>query len=731
MMPARYGLLAALAAFALAATTATATAAPYTLSAPGVGELELEASGSTLAVEIDRDGDFVDFVPGTASTMPFGCFGGIATVRCFAFAVTQKLTLEGETLEADVDGVVTNLLTLTGGAGSDRMTVAGPGPLESGVIGTVALAPGLGNDGVTVGGRVGALSVTGSGDGDDRFDITSTAIAPVTLNLGDGNDVASSLSPGVKLEGAAGNDTLSGAGALDGGAGSDVLQPTVLGTIIAGGDGAFDIDRLSYRLLGAAVMVTRPAATDVKVATDATTKTGIDQVEGSPFADSLTGHSGPDVFFGAGGDDLLDGRGGGDILDGGPGFNTVTYEAGPSPVNVNLATATATAGGVVDTLASIHGVIAGPGNDVVTGGSADETITLGAGDDQVDGGDGNDTLVAGDGQDTLRGGDGNDVLDGGPGADVATYDERTASEPVTVNLGAGAGGAAGESDALSAIEDVTGGASSDTLTGDDGPNTLRGGPGLNTLDGLGGDDVIRGGEARDVILGGKGRDQLFGEGDDDSINAFDGEADMVSCGASLDDDAQVDAVDQVDGCEFASRGDVPVPVDADGDGFVGGFDCNDANGAISPAAVDIPADKIDQNCDGFDEAIPFVDYAVTLSLSRANPRGRIVTKLIVTKLPADHRVRVLCKPPRRVARRCPFSSAIRKPSARTRQVVLTPLFKRRRLPAGTVIEMQITAPKFNGRVRRITLRNGPFREQRLCLIAPSKTPRRCPSGEEE
>ena len=728
---ARYALAAAIATCAFAVCAAAATAAPYALTAPVFGELELQASGSTLAVEIDRDGDFVDFVPGTSSAMPFGCFGGSASVRCSAFILSQELSLAGETLEVDVDGVATNLLTLTGGTGSDRMIVAGPRPFEPGVIGTVALAPGTGNDAVTVGGRVSALSLSGSGDGDDRFDLQSTTLAPVTLGLGDGNDVASSRSPAVKLEGANGDDTLSGAGALDGGAGSDLLEPSVLGTVIAGGDGAFDVDRLSFRLLPSAVTVTKPSATEVKVATDAITKTGIEQVEGSSSADSLTGHGGPDVFRGGGGDDLLDGRGGGDILDGGPGFNTVTYASGPTPVNVNLAAGTATAAGVVDALTSVRGVVTGPGHDVVTGGSADETLMLGAGDDQVDGGDGNDRLFGEDGNDTLRGGDGNDAIDGGAGGDTSTYDERSASEPVTVSLLAGGGGTAGESDALTAIENLTGGASSDVLTGDDGANVLLGGAGLNTIDGLGGDDLVRGGEARDVISGGKGRDQLFGEGDDDSINAFDGESDVVSCGASLDDDAQVDAGDQVDGCEFSSRGDVPVPVDADGDGFVGGFDCDDTNGAISPSAVDIPADKIDQNCDGFDESIPFVDYAITLGFSKPTRRGRTVKTLIVTKLAADHRVLVTCKAPKRSPRGCPFKRATRKPSAKSRQASLTALFKRRRLPFGTVIEMQITAPKFNGRVRRITLRTGPFREERLCLIAPSKTPRRCPSGEEE
>ena len=43
--------------------------------------------------------------------------------------------------------------------------------------------------------------------------------------------------------------------------------------------------------------------------------------------------------------------------------------------------------------------------------------------------------------------------------------------------------------------------------------------------------------------------------------------------------------------------------DADKDGysaFFGGPDCNDANKDIKPGAVDVPDDKIDQNCDGFD-----------------------------------------------------------------------------------------------------------------------------------
>ena len=42
------------------------------------------------------------------------------------------------------------------------------------------------------------------------------------------------------------------------------------------------------------------------------------------------------------------------------------------------------------------------------------------------------------------------------------------------------------------------------------------------------------------------------------------------------------------------------PLDGDGDGFAPPRDCNDANGLISPNAVDLPGDGIDQDCNGQD-----------------------------------------------------------------------------------------------------------------------------------
>ncbi len=750
------GVLAAVAWLAVPAGAPAAVGPPYDLTKGAAGVLTAApaAGSSTLAVQVQRTASGVEFTPAaaTAPGLPGECTSTLLKTTCADAMIANELGLAGAVLDVDVElhGVSTAILRLTGGPGSDAMIVDGPVAPDPSSVGTLILDPGTGNDSVTVSGTVNAITLAAPDPGgDDSYVIASTgASIGGSLQLGDGNDIASSSAPNLTLDGGTGDDRLSGSGPLLGGAGSDQLRPTAFGTTVVGGDGAGDVDLLSYIRFATPLALGKPSPTDVLVAGDPVPKTGIEQLAGGTGNDTLTGTAAQDVLFGGEGDDVVDGRGGGDLLDGGPGTNTVSYEVGPSPVTVDL---TAGTGGAppLDTLRSFRRVVTGPGNDVVRGSSADESFSLGGGDDVlnpvdplnpgavVNAGAGNDTADGGAGNDVLRGGQGADVLDGGPGTDTATYDERGQSEPLSISLATpGDDGAPGESDSLLGIETVVGGASNDTLIGDGGPNTLVGGAGVNTMDGGAGDDAIFGGDNRDVITGGPGSDRLFGAGDDDSINAFEAvppDADVVDCGASQDDDAQVDGSDQVSGCEYSRRADVPVPVDDDHDGFVGGFDCNDRNPAINQGATDVPGDGIDQDCDGFDEAVPFVDYGLSATLTppkAGQARGIKFTRLVVTRLPSNRTVAVSCKSAKAKGGRCPFSKATRRPAKGKSQVSLTTLFKGRRLAPGAVVEFRVTAPKLNGRVRRFTVRATSVRSQEYCLIAPSTKAKKCPEGDE-
>jgi len=104
-----------------------------------------------------------------------------------------------------------------------------------------------------------------------------------------------------------------------------------------------------------------------------------------------------------------------------------------------------------------------------------------------------------------------------------------------------------------------------------------------TFEGNGGNDGLFGGGGADLFDGGSG---------DDNIVSRDGKPEEVDCGIGHDTAISDDA-DARSSCE-------EVQGDADLDGVRFPFDCDDTNPAIHPGAVDIPDDRIDQNCDGVD-----------------------------------------------------------------------------------------------------------------------------------
>jgi len=102
--------------------------------------------------------------------------------------------------------------------------------------------------------------------------------------------------------------------------------------------------------------------------------------------------------------------------------------------------------------------------------------------------------------------------------------------------------------------------------------------------------VLAGGDGVDTLTGNGGTDEYFGEGGDDIINARDGAAERISCGAGVNDRADNDFIDIIAECE----------TDADGDGFNSTVDCDDTKPQVRPGAPELFENGVDEDCDGRD-----------------------------------------------------------------------------------------------------------------------------------
>jgi Ca2+-binding RTX toxin-like protein/carbon monoxide dehydrogenase subunit G len=209
---------------------------------------------------------------------------------------------------------------------------------------------------------------------------------------------------------ATGNDT------LDGGAGNDILIGGTGADTLIGGTG---IDTADYSTSANGVNVN--LATSVNTGGDAQgdSLTGIENVTGSNYNDTLTGDTndntltggaGNDTLVGGAGNDALIGGAGNDTLVGGTGIDTADYSSATNGVTVNLSISAAqdTIHAGTDTLSGIENVAGSRYNDTLTGDSNDNVITGGLGNDTLSGGSGSDTFIyhVGDGNDTVTGGSG-------------------------------------------------------------------------------------------------------------------------------------------------------------------------------------------------------------------------------------------------------------------------------------------------------------------------------------
>jgi Ca2+-binding RTX toxin-like protein len=311
-----------------------------------------------------------------------------------------------------------------------------------------------------------------------------------------GNDVIDGGAGDDMLYGGGGNDLLNGGrGAssgndlLDGGAGDDYLTGGVGSDTIVGGAG---IDRAGYFTSTGGVGVT----VDLRIVGVAQntgsqgmdTLSGIENLSGTVFADTLTGDDGAnwlwgsianfngtfsatnnDTISGLGGDDLITVGIGNQLVDGGADNDTLRFTENGGIVE----------GGIILSLA-LQGFAqaTGYGNWTL---SNFENLSGGQGGDHLTGDGGDNRLTGEGGNDTLDGGAGNDVLSGD-----AVYDADTHG------LGySGAARAIFDPDAAPGNDHLDGGAGDDT-----GLFLLAPGAGVLTLAHDGADLLImRGAEA--------------------------------------------------------------------------------------------------------------------------------------------------------------------------------------------------------------------------------------------
>ena len=389
--------------------------------------------------------------------------------------------------------------------------------------------------------------------GDDTVFGTGSA---ADINLGSGDDYASTGIGNDSVLGDTGDDSISGgegADILNGQTGSDEIYGGTQNDQLHGGSGSDLLNGGDQEDL-----LRGGSGSDVLLGGN-----GFDTVYGGDGADIIYGGAQADNLYGEGGSDLLQGEHGADRLFGGDGSDELIGGDANDVLWGEVGNDVLRGGNDNDRLYGQNGsdrLFGDNGHDTLDGGFGNDWLYGGALADNLEGGEGDDYLFGDDGADVLHGGNGTDYLEGGSGADVinggsfptdvASY--VTSDSAVAVNLTAGtASGGHATGDTLISIEALQGSDHNDTLIGEGSANILDGGLGDDSLVGYGGNDrlfgqggsdTLRGDAHNDNLYGGADNDHLFGGGDNDAlfggtgddIVSGDGGFDTISGGAGDD-----------------------------------------------------------------------------------------------------------------------------------------------------------------------------------------------------
>ena len=258
---------------------------------------------------------------------------------------------------------------------------------------------------------------------------------------------------------------------------------------------------------------------------------GVDSLIGSDISDDLRASERPAVIVAGLGNDKVTGSSKKDTIEGNHGNDEINAAGGVDEVYGGDGDDTIEGGEGADLLSGARRVVlSGSGNDVIYGHTAAEP----------DGGTDNDILIGHDGFDSLYGGGGNDFLWGDAFSDSVGNGEGNSDQDNNDKLYGGSGDdtlyGAGGFDILRGgadADDLYGGVGNDYLAGEDGLDELWGGDGDDTLIGGSGDDTLNGGDGRDYIAGVSDTNTVDGGAGNDTIYGGSG-VDVINGGDDND-----------------------------------------------------------------------------------------------------------------------------------------------------------------------------------------------------
>ena len=351
---------------------------------------------------------------------------GLTHNIAIAFDVDIENAIGGSAADILIGNDLDNILT--GNLGSDYIVGNGGNDTIYGGHGFDTLEGGEGND--TLDGGFNGDTLDG-GAGFDWVSYRSAFLGVITGLESDAQrtgDAANDIYVSIEgLEGSDFDDILSGDGGLNflsGGAGNDVLFGAGGNDALIGGDGAdhldggdgYDSANYYSAETGLVIDLTDPTNSTGDAAGD--THSNIEIVDGSRFADIITGdgtnqwlygHEGDDNISGGDGSDVLIGGAGGDVLNGGSGYDSASYYSAGAGVTVDWADPLNNLGDAAgDTFFGIEIIDGSKYADSITGDAANNYLYGHGGDDFIDGGSGGDFILGGSGNDTLLGGSGAD-----------------------------------------------------------------------------------------------------------------------------------------------------------------------------------------------------------------------------------------------------------------------------------------------------------------------------------